>query len=158
MTPFLVPNVEMLRSDGPNPLTSAAYAEEFNEVKKLGSLTSTKRTADQTGRCLLAGRHDLERRPPVADDERGSGYRRQRRLLAEANLAGADGSMALERQGLLELLAPITAIRSGSDGTGDRGRPGGCRSNPTILFRCAVCHPGFRHRRGTAAQRRLARR
>jgi hypothetical protein len=46
--PFLVPNAEMLRSDGPNPLTSAAYAEDFNEVKSLGSLTSTKRTADQT--------------------------------------------------------------------------------------------------------------
>jgi hypothetical protein len=37
--PFLVPNVEMLRSDGPNPLTSAAYAQDFNEVKELGSLT-----------------------------------------------------------------------------------------------------------------------
>src|SRR5918994_57159 len=30
--PFLVPNVEMLRSDGPNALTSSAYAEDFNEV------------------------------------------------------------------------------------------------------------------------------
>ena len=54
--PFLVPNVEMLRTDGPNALTSAAYAEDFNEVKELGSLTSTTRTADQTRRRdLLAG-------------------------------------------------------------------------------------------------------
>src|SRR6266545_4409823 len=43
--PFLVPNVEMLRTDGPNALTSAAYTEDFNEVKELGSLTSTRRTA-----------------------------------------------------------------------------------------------------------------
>ncbi len=46
--PFLVPNVEMLRTDGPNALTSAAYAEDFNEVKQLGSRTSTTRTAEQT--------------------------------------------------------------------------------------------------------------
>jgi hypothetical protein len=48
VTPFLVPNVEMLRTDGPNPLGSAAYAEDFNEVKSLGSLTSPTRTPDQT--------------------------------------------------------------------------------------------------------------
>src|SRR5437762_1904750 len=37
--PFLVPSAEMLRTDGPNPLTSAEYAEDFNEVKDLGALT-----------------------------------------------------------------------------------------------------------------------
>src|SRR6266702_1003976 len=39
--PFLVPSTEMLRTDGPNALTSTEYAEDFNEVKELGSLTST---------------------------------------------------------------------------------------------------------------------
>ena len=34
--------------DGPNALTSAAYAEDYNEVKELGSLSSTTRTADET--------------------------------------------------------------------------------------------------------------
>jgi hypothetical protein len=48
VTPFLVPNVEMLRTHGPNRLTSKAYAKDFNEVKSLGSLASTRRTADQT--------------------------------------------------------------------------------------------------------------
>jgi hypothetical protein len=51
--PFLVPDVEMLGTDGPNPLTSAAYAEDFNEVKDLGSLTSTKRTADETKAAIF---------------------------------------------------------------------------------------------------------
>jgi hypothetical protein len=46
--PFLLPNAELVRSDGPNALSSAAYAEDFNEVKRLGSVTSTARTADQT--------------------------------------------------------------------------------------------------------------
>ena len=48
VTPFLVPHVEMLRSDGPNALTSNAYAKDFDEVKSLGSLDSTTRTDDQT--------------------------------------------------------------------------------------------------------------
>jgi hypothetical protein len=51
--PFLVPNVEMLRTEGPNALKSAAYAEDFNEVKEIGSLTSTRRTADQTAASIF---------------------------------------------------------------------------------------------------------
>jgi hypothetical protein len=51
--PFLVPSAEMLRTDGPNALTSAAYAEDFNEIKELGSLTSTTRTPDQTDAAIF---------------------------------------------------------------------------------------------------------
>jgi hypothetical protein len=51
--PFLVPSVEMIRSDPPNPLTSSAYAEDFNEVKQLGALASPTRTADQTEAAIF---------------------------------------------------------------------------------------------------------
>src|SRR6266581_5368678 len=51
--PFLVPSAEMLRTDGPNALTSTEYAEDFNEVKELGSLTSTTRTPDQTDAAIF---------------------------------------------------------------------------------------------------------
>jgi hypothetical protein len=51
--PFLVPRAEMLRSDGPNALTSRAYARDFNEVKSLGSLASTTRTPDQTHAAIF---------------------------------------------------------------------------------------------------------
>jgi hypothetical protein len=51
--PFIVPSAEMLRTDGPNPLTSDAYAEDLNEVKEVGSLTSTTRTADQTDAAIF---------------------------------------------------------------------------------------------------------
>ena len=51
--PFIVPSAEMLRTDGPNALTSADYAEDFNEVKELGSLTSTTRTADETDAAIF---------------------------------------------------------------------------------------------------------
>jgi hypothetical protein len=51
--PFLVPSAEMLRTDGPNALTSAAYAEDFNEVKEVGSLHSMTRTADETDAAIF---------------------------------------------------------------------------------------------------------
>src|SRR5437773_409707 len=64
--PFIVPSAEMLRTDGPNALTSAEYAEDFNEVKELGSLTSITRTPDQTGCCdLLAGPSDGAMEPDL---------------------------------------------------------------------------------------------
>jgi hypothetical protein len=50
---FLVPNVEMLRTDGPNALTSKAYAKDFNEVKSLGRLHDSGRTDDQTNAALF---------------------------------------------------------------------------------------------------------
>ena len=116
--PFLVPDVEMLRTEGPNALTSAAYAEEFNEVE-VGSLTSTKRTADQTAAAVfwqdgtiwngvlrsLTTSEDLD----IADSAR---------LLAEANLAGADGSIGCwNDKAYWSFWRPITAIReAGRDG------------------------------------------
>jgi len=55
--PFLVPSAEMLPTDGPNALASADYAEDFNEVKELGSLTSTTRTADETDAAVFWQEH-----------------------------------------------------------------------------------------------------
>ncbi len=46
--PFLMQSTSQFRTDGPNALTSDAYAEDFNEVKALGSLNSTVRTPEQT--------------------------------------------------------------------------------------------------------------
>ena len=46
--PFLIPNARWFLSDGPNALTSRAYARDLNEVKRIGELDSPDRTADQT--------------------------------------------------------------------------------------------------------------
>ena len=45
--PFLIESSSQFRSEGPQELTSNQYAKEFAEVKSVGSLTSTTRTADQ---------------------------------------------------------------------------------------------------------------
>ena len=46
--PFLVESGSQFRTPGPLALTSAAYAAEVNEVKAIGSLTSSTRTAAQS--------------------------------------------------------------------------------------------------------------
>jgi hypothetical protein len=97
LKPFLIESASQFRSEGPNALTSTAYAEEFAEVKELGALNSSTRTADQTAAAVfwqfapiafwnplmrgLAARYDLD----TPD---------QARLYAMVNLAGADGATA----------------------------------------------------------------
>jgi hypothetical protein len=119
--PFLVPSVEMLRSDGPNPLTSAAYAEDFNEVKQLGSLTSTRRTADQTAAGIFwqdSGPAIWNRVFRALVVSRGLGIVASARLLAMTNLAAADGSIGCWNDKYYwNFWRPITAIReAASDG------------------------------------------
>ena len=93
--PFLIEDPSRYRSKGPNDLESKAYARDFNEVKELGALNSTTRTADQTAAAVfwqfgnlwnplardLATRYDLD----TAD---------QARLYGMVNLAAADAAIA----------------------------------------------------------------
>jgi hypothetical protein len=121
VTPFIVPDVEALRSDGPKPLTSEAYARDFNEVKQVGSLDSTVRTDDETeaavfwqanGAALfnalfrqLADTQDLD----IAEAAR---------MFAMADLAGADGAIACwNDKYYYRFWRPLTAIHlAGTDG------------------------------------------
>jgi len=113
--PFIVPDVEMLRSEGPNALRSRAYADDFNEIKELGALGSTRRTADQTAAAIfwqdsgpaiwnriyrsLAASEDLN----LVDSAR---------MYAMANLAAADGAIGCwNDKWHYRFWRPITAIR-----------------------------------------------
>jgi hypothetical protein len=53
VTPFLLGDAALLRTHGPNALTSRSYARDYNEVKALGSLTSSTRTPDQTRAAIF---------------------------------------------------------------------------------------------------------
>ena len=48
VTPFVLRDPDLFRGQGPHKLRSRAYAAEFNEVKAIGSATSSTRTPDQT--------------------------------------------------------------------------------------------------------------
>jgi hypothetical protein len=94
LKPFLIESPSQFRSHGPNSLTSGIYTKEYNEVKELGALNSSTRTADQTAAAVfwqfaptvlwntlareLSDRYDLD----TAD---------QARFYAMFNLAAADG-------------------------------------------------------------------
>ena len=51
--PFLIESSSQFRTDGPPALRSAAWAQDFNEVKAIGSLNSTVRTPEQTHIALF---------------------------------------------------------------------------------------------------------
>jgi hypothetical protein len=53
VTPLLVHSATQFAPTPPPALTSARYTRDFNEVKALGSLNSTQRTADQTATALF---------------------------------------------------------------------------------------------------------
>lgn len=121
LKPFLMQSPDQFRSSGPNALTSEKYAKEYNEVKVLGSLTSTKRTADQTKAAIFW------QSPPAAFwngmgrdliTQRGLDSADGARLLAMINLAAADGGIACWNDKYYwNFWRPITAIREGdSDG------------------------------------------
>jgi hypothetical protein len=95
--PFLIKDPSRYRSKGPNELTSKKYARDFNEVKAIGALNSSTRTADQTAAAVfwqvapaplwntllrsLANLYHLD----TAD---------QARLYGAVNLAAADAAIA----------------------------------------------------------------
>ena len=92
--PFLVPNAEMFRTKGPNKLTSRAYADDFNEVKSLGSFSSMTRTADQTNAAIFwqtPGPYNGVMRSLSA--RLGLSTSQSARLFAMVSLAGADGAI-----------------------------------------------------------------
>lgn len=53
VTPLLVRSATQFAPPDPPALTSRRYTRDFNEVKALGSLTSTERTAEQTSTALF---------------------------------------------------------------------------------------------------------
>ena len=115
MRPSVVSDVEKLRTDGPNPLRSAAYASDFREVKELGSLTSTKRTADETKAAIFwqgpaIGMWNAVARSLAAGH--GLDIVESARLLAMEDLAAADASIGCwNDKARWNSWRPITAIR-----------------------------------------------
>jgi hypothetical protein len=97
LKPFLIKSASEFRSKGPNALTSAAYAKDFAEVKELGALTSTTRTADQTAAAVFWQFAPIALWNPLARDLAARfklDTADQARLYANVNLAAADASIA----------------------------------------------------------------
>jgi hypothetical protein len=119
--PFLLRNAAQVRTRGPKPLKSKAYAREFNEVKALGAETSATRTPRQTRLALFYTEHPVvlwNRTFRDVAQARGLNQADEARLFAMLNLAGADGLIGCwDDKAHYSFWRPITAIRlADSDG------------------------------------------
>ncbi len=97
LKPFLIQSPSQFRTKGPNELTSAVYAKDFAEVKELGALSSSTRTADQTAAAVFWQFAPIALWNPVAR-ELASRFELdaadQARLYAMVNLAATDAVTA----------------------------------------------------------------
>jgi hypothetical protein len=135
MQPFSLRSADQFRPDGPPALRSRTWAREYNEVKEIGSSTSTTRTADQT----LAARFWGE--PPV-QQARGSFQKfvldhelditQASRFMAMMSVTYADALIAcFDAKYHYAFWRPITAIRAG-DTDGNRATVGDPAWSPLL--------------------------
>jgi hypothetical protein len=93
--PFLIESSSQFRTDGPQELSSAAWAQDFNEVKRLGSVNSTARTPEQTHIALfwqsnVSPTWNAVARNLLEDPTRAVDPADSARLFAMLNLSAAD--------------------------------------------------------------------
>jgi hypothetical protein len=96
--PFLMMSSSQFRTDGPQDLRSAAWAEDFNEVKALGSVNSMARTPEQTHIAIFwqsspVAAWNAVARTLLADPRYAADTPDSARLFAMLNLSGADSSI-----------------------------------------------------------------
>jgi hypothetical protein len=129
VTPFAITSSSQFRPDGPPALDSAEYAGEFNQVKELGSLNSTTRTAEQTEVAQFWADGSGSFTPPghwnqIAESvslAQKNTLSENARLFALLNIAEADaGIVAWDAKYEYNFWRPITAIRQAdTDGNPD---------------------------------------
>jgi hypothetical protein len=125
VTPFTLKSIQDFRFPGPPALTSARYAQDFNEVKAVGGKNSTQRTAEQTAIATL-----WEPTSPLTynaalramPELKQKSIVEQARVFALLNMAGSDALIVGWREKYLVLhWRPETAIRNadkdGNDAT-----------------------------------------
>jgi hypothetical protein len=93
MRPLALESASQFRPEGPEPLTSAKYARDLEQVKELGRSDSAARTPEETTQALFWTDHDLRQWNDgmlrLAAD-RGLDFMQMARMLAMAHVAGGD--------------------------------------------------------------------
>jgi membrane-associated phospholipid phosphatase len=115
VTPFALERADEFRPDPPPALTSGLYTEVFNEVKSLGFINSTTRTAEQTqiGQFWNGNIQDFWNEiAQTAALQRNLNLEHSARLFALLNISLADTAIAFfEAKYTYNFWRPITAIR-----------------------------------------------
>jgi len=117
MRPFALKSADQFRPNGPPPLDSRKWANEYNEVKEIGSSTSTTRTPEQTVAARFWGEAPVQQargsfRKFVLDHELDAAG--ASRFMAMVSVTYADGLIAcFDAKYHYLFWRPITAIRAG---------------------------------------------
>jgi hypothetical protein len=135
VAPWVIGKARRFRPDAPPPLWSRRYARDYNEIKEIGSLNSTTRTAEQTEivRFWLAPPSPIWNGVATQIIEaRGLDMSATARVLALLYLAGADASIVCwDTKYTYNFWRPIFAIRQG-DNDGNRRTRGDPTWEPAI--------------------------
>ena len=129
VTPFAIQSATQFQPPAPPAITSAEYAAAVNEVKEIGSATSTTRSADQTQAARLWANVNTPTNflfvwnnvARIVSEERGIDTVGKARLFALTNIALHDAlQTAFASKFVYGLWRPITAIRrADEDGNPD---------------------------------------
>lgn len=142
VTPFTFADPSQFRPDGPDPLTSNSYADDFNEVRVYGRANSTVRTAEQTDIAhFWAEQSQVQwsRNLISLAISRGLSVRETARLFAMVHTSAADAVIAgFDAKYFWRAWRPRTAIPlAGSDGNPDTD------PDPTWVPLLTVNHPEY---------------
>jgi hypothetical protein len=125
--PFVIPDVELLRSAPPNPLTSRAYARDFNEIKLFGAQDSKARSADDTDAAIFWQEHAFalwNRIFRTIAASRHLDVAASARMFALADTAAADAAIGCwNNKYHWNFWRPITAIHEAANDGNPATRP-----------------------------------
>jgi hypothetical protein len=114
--PWAIPSADALRPPPPPALTSATWARDYDEVRRLGGRTSTERTPHQT--LVARYRQSFELAPSMRIAAEAPGRRpvQNARMFAVYQMAFDDAALAMiVAKFHYNFWRPITAIRNGAD-------------------------------------------
>jgi Vanadium chloroperoxidase N-terminal domain/PAP2 superfamily len=127
VTPFTMAATWQFRLNGPPALSSAQYARDYDEVRRLGGKNSTERTAQQVEIAKFwyeSSPVGWSRVARVVGTQRGLDPWDNARLLALVNTVIADGYIAgADTRYLYDFWRPVTAIRAGDTDGNDATVP-----------------------------------
>ena len=116
VTPFVLTSSSQYRPKAPYDVSSKKYAADFNEVKSLGGVDSTMRTAEQTEIALFwveGSPQGWNRIARTVSVQQGLDLWENARLFGLLNLASADAYIAdFDGKYFYEFWRPVTAIRA----------------------------------------------
>jgi vanadium-dependent haloperoxidase-like protein len=142
VTPFTFSNPAKFRPDGPDPLTSDQWAEDFDEVKAYGRVDSSVRTAEQTDLAYFWSEHGYvhwNRNLINLAAARGLDVLETARLFAMVNTAASDAAIAgLDAKYFYRTWRPRTAIPRAAEDGNSKTDP-----DPTWTPLLSVNHPEY---------------